>query len=576
MRFKTIVWVCVTFIFAAGGVHAQAPQPMEQASELLNGIKDPKAQQIIRLALQGITKEQIASQLNMTVKDVERIIIDNLNNANLDQGQIFPQDQTVQAQPQEEIPGPSSAKITSTTEGKLDVLDLRKMEVSDVLKLISQKSGINIVGTQNVKGQVTVYLKNVTVEEALKIIAEANDWAYIKDKDIIKVMTNQEYEAQFGYRFGKEVQTKIVKLTYASATDVLATLSQIKNAFGKVISDEKSNTLILVDTNEKLAEMDMIIKQLDVPTETKVFDLSYAKAEEVAGKITETLTPVIGRSRFDARSNRIVITDTPRKLAEISKIVDAFDQKHKEVFIEAKIVQVVLTDAFKKGINWEAIVQDYHRLDFKSTFDVLSTTEKGGRLGIGTLDRDNYTAVIDALKSVGATNILSSPRIAAINNQEAKILVGSTEPYVTTTTTTPASGPTTTAEAVNFIEVGVKLYVTPTIHNDGFVTMKIKPEVSSVVDNLVTSNNNRIPIVETSQAETTVMVKDNVTIVIGGLIKEQKVKTTDEIPFLGSIPILGEAFKRHNDTTDKTEIVIFLTPKIVTGDVTSSQLSLRP
>ena len=103
-----------------------------------------------------------------------------------------------------------------------------------------------------------------------------------------------------------------------------------------------------------------------------------------------------------------------------------------------------------------------------SDFDVLGTTDKRGKLSIGTIASDDYTALIEALDTVGTTNILSSPRITAINNKEAKILVGSTEPYVTTTTTTPSSGPTTTAESVNFIEVGVGLYITPTIHDDGF------------------------------------------------------------------------------------------------------------
>ncbi len=219
------------------------------------------------------------------------------------------------------------------------------------------------------------------------------------------------------------------------------------------------------------------------------------------------------------------------------------------------------------GVDWQAIVSDYHNLTFQSDFDILSATEKNGKMSIGTIDSDDYEFLIEALETVGVTEILSSPSITAVNNQEAKILVGSTEPYVTSTTTTPSSGPTTTAETVNFIDVGVKLFVTPTIHKDDFVTMKIKPEVSSVTSNLTTSNNNTIPIVETSEAETTVIVKDRVTIVIGGLIKEEKVSTTKKIPLMGDIPYLGLLFKNVSDRVEKTEIVIFLTPRIITGDV---------
>ncbi|MBZ0167353.1 MAG: type II and III secretion system protein, partial [Candidatus Omnitrophica bacterium] len=138
---------------------------------------------------------------------------------------------------------------------------------------------------------------------------------------------------------------------------------------------------------------------------------------------------------------------------------------------------------------------------------------------------------------------------------------------VTSTTTTPASGPTTTAEAVNFIEVGVKLYVTPTIHKDQFITMKVKPEISSVTRNVITSNNNSIPVVETSEAETTVTVKNGVTIFIGGLIRDELINSHSRVPVLGSIPFIGVAFRGDDEFTRKTETVIFLTPKIITGDV---------
>ena len=253
-------------------------------------------------------------------------------------------------------------------------------------------------------------------------------------------------------------------------------------------------------------------------------------------------------------------------MEEIKNIISAFDQKDKQVLIEAKIVQIVLSDEFKLGIDWQAILRNYEELTFTSDFDVLSAVDKSGKVSVGTIDNSNYEIVLQALSTVGVTDILSSPSITAVNNQEAKILVGSTEPYVTSTTTTPSSGPVTTAESVNFIDVGVKLYVTPTIHQDGFVTLKIKPEVSTVTDTLETSNNNTIPIVETSEAETTVLVKDGITIVIGGLIKEEKTKTTKKVPFLGDIPLINIAFKSENDSVSKTELVIFLTPHIVSGD----------
>ncbi len=449
----------------------------------------------------------------------------------------------------------------------IDVLDLKSMDILDVLKLISQKSGLNIIAGQDVRGRITVFLKDIEVLDALKIIVESYGWAYVKDGSIFKVMTAAEYETKYERKFGQNTETRIEQLLFAKASDVATILNEVKSRVGKIIAEDKSGTVILIDEPRKLDAMEEVIKKIDVPIQTEVFDLGYAKAEDISNKISEVLTPAIGSMKFDERSNKVVISDTAQALAKIRKIINAFDEKDKQVLIEAKIIQIALNNEHKMGVDWEGMIRDFHSLDLTSNFDVLSSTDKSGKLSIGTLASDDYTALIEALDTVGTTNILSSPRITAVNNKEAKILVGSTEPYVTTTTTTPSSGPTTTAESVNFIDVGVKLYVTPTIHDDSFVTMKIKPEVSSVTSNLTTSNNNTIPVVETSEAETTVMVKNGVSIVIGGLIKEEKIKSSRKVPVLGDIPVMGFAFRSQDDEVSKTEIVIFLTPTIITGDV---------
>ena len=298
-----------------------------------------------------------------------------------------------------------------------------------------------------------------------------------------------------------------------------------------------------------------------------MYELNYAKAKDIATQVSEVLTPSLGSVKADERSNNIIVTDTPRTLEKVKKIIQSFDGKHKEVLIQAKIIQVVLDDSNKMGIDWEAIVSQFHNLALTGDFDILGASDKRGKIAVGTLSNDDYTAMIEALKTVGKTKVLSSPRITAINNQEAKILVGSTKPYVTTTTTTPGSGPATTAETVNFIEVGVKLYVTPTIHNDGFITVKIKPEVSSATGAITTSTNNTIPVIDTSTAETTVMVKDGVTIILGGLIKEESIRTIKRVPVLGAIPFLGAIFRNESNSLQKTEITIFLKPTIISGDV---------
>jgi hypothetical protein len=184
-----------------------------------------------------------------------------------------------------------------------------------------------------------------------------------------------------------------------------------------------------------------------------------------------------------------------------------------------------------------------------------------GALGQG----ENYAALIQVFKEVGDANLLSSPRITALNNQEAKILVGTSQPYATNTVTQGTST-TTTATNLQFLDVGVKLYVTPTINKDNIITMKIRPEVSSISGNYTYGDPaTTVPIVATTQAETSVTVKDGTTIIIAGLIKDDRASTVDKIPLLGDIPVIGAAFRKSNKEIIKTELVVFLTPHIISG-----------
>ena len=179
----------------------------------------------------------------------------------------------------------------------------------------------------------------------------------------------------------------------------------------------------------------------------------------------------------------------------------------------------------------------------------------------------NYTGIMQFLETFGETKILSSPRILTLNNKEAKILVGTKEVYITSTTSQNTTG-AITSDTVNFVDVGVKLYVTPTINKEGYITLKIKPEISSSETQNITSQNqvSQIPIVTTSEAETTVIVKDGVSIIMGGLRKITHTKTRNQMPILGSIPILGMLFQSRKDSYQKDELVIVLTPHIVSGD----------
>ncbi len=460
----------------------------------------------------------------------------------------------------------------------IDALELKGMDILDVLKLISQKSGLNIVASNDVRGKITIYLKDVSVWDALKIILETNNLAYEKIGNLIKVIPEKDYEMIYGKRFSDKTQVRIIPLTYSNASELTILLENMRSSIGKIIFDEKSNTIVLIDGPSNLNNMEDFIKATDKPVSTKIFSLNYAKAEDLEKEIKGLLTERTGTVNINSRTNKIVISDTPVKLERIEEVISAFDERHKEVLIQAKIIQVILSDQFEMGVDLQYLATNAgsHSLGADFDFSVLSATDKYGQISVGTLASDDYEGFIEILNTIGTTNTLSSPHITALNNEEAKIMVGTTQPYVTTTTTTPASGPSTTAEAISFIDVGVKLFVTPTIGTDDFVTMRIRPEISAINTYLTTSENNEIPIVDTTESETTVMVKDGTTIIIAGLIKDENIETIKKVPILGDIPLLNLIFRSKDDLVRKTETIVFLTPHIISGEAESRLVTDMP
>lgn len=463
----------------------------------------------------------------------------------------------------------------------LITLDLRGMDILSVLKIISQKSGLNIIAGSNVKGNVTLYLKDLNAIDALKMILEMNDLAYVQEDSVIKVMTAQDYERVYGKRFYDRTTVEIIHLSYAKTDNVVKTITPLKSKIGQIIADNGTNTLVLIDTPESIATLKHLIDTLDGRTDTKIFPLNYAKPKDVADKLKNSLSPGIGDIQIDERSNQLMITDTEKNLKELADLIASLDKRHREVLIEARIVQVLHNNEHNVGISWESVFSKVNDQNMPGkvvgNFSNLSALPpvvmgaSGIQLSVGTLEINNFSAVLDMLQTVGKTDLVSSPRIAAIDNKEARILVGTKEAYVTTQMTN--TGSTTSnpvvAESVSFVDVGMKLFVTPSIGEDGYVTMKIRPEVSSVDRILRTSQNNPIPIVRTSESETTVMVKDGISVIIAGLIEDKKIDKDEGIPLLSRIPILGYLFRRTSSSTVKSELVVFLTPHIMSGDVSA-------
>ena len=458
-------------------------------------------------------------------------------------------------------------------------LDVREMSVVDVIKFLAIKGDLNVVTSGKVQGRATFYLKSVTIKDALDIATLSSDLAYYIDKEIIRIMPAEEFEQIFGRKFNEKSEIKIIQLKYAKPTYVLSTLDNLKSALGRIIIDEDTGTVVLIDTPETLAKMVKVIEEIETPLKPFIYDLQYAKADVVAEQLkTRIDANTVGTVAVDERTNKLIIRAFPERRTEVEKLIQEFDKPTKEVLIEARILQVVFKPQYDFGIDWQMDFQDssdllLRRAKFENFFLGENTSEQTipsslktnfSKIGIGDIDVDHFETAIRALKQVNDTKILSNPKILVTNNQEAKIHVGDTVPYIISTTSGTGDN-AITSEDVRFVDVGLKLNVTPTINDDGFVTMALKPEVSTVTTT-VSSKGGGIPQVNKTLVETTVMVKDGMTIILGGLLKENKIQNRKGIPLLMDIPFLKNIFSNTSESVEATEIVMFITPHIVTGD----------
>ena len=444
-------------------------------------------------------------------------------------------------------------------------LDLKGVDILDVLKLLSQKSGLNFIAGRNLSGRVTIFVNDVDVWEAFELIIAANDLAYERKGAIVTVMMGRDYELLYGERFQGRTESFVTPLRHAKVEQVATVLNQLKSSIGRVIVDEATNTLIIEDIPARVAGMRTLLTQLDRPTESRVYALNYSDAEKLKEKVQTHLSP-IGTLTFDARTNKVVVSDLPEAMRKIDEMILAFDAPEGQVLIEAKIVKVELTDQMDLGIDWKQVFSA--DLEARSNFDILGDivggTATGGAMKLFTASNDKTQIIIEALKKLTKTETLANPRILVFNNQEAKILVGKKEAVVTVTTTVPATGSTVSAPEIQYVDVGTKLFVTPNIKPNGHIQLKIRPEVSTAT--IETFQTNRIPIVTSTEAETTVLVKSGVTLVIGGLIETKEEQRNQRIPVLSDLPVIGAPFRSSGTTKTKTELVLFLTPQIIGPD----------
>jgi type II secretory pathway component GspD/PulD (secretin) len=471
-----------------------------------------------------------------------------------------------------ELPGMATT-VTLTT--------LEPWDVVQLIEFLAYKGGLkNIVIGQGVAGLTTkLKFEKVAVGEALELVLSVNKLAYKVEDGILEIMTDEEYRLRRGVSFYDNKQVMVVDLKYADPVHVAQILGSMKSDAGTVVSDAVTGSLILIDTPEKIAEMQPIVAKADIPTvsrvmptETKAFALQYAALEDVREQVQSLLSESAGEMRADQRTKTLIVTALPHNMKRVSELIALFDRRPKQVFIEAKIVQVSLGDQYKLGVDWDHVFQSVDPRFSLSTAvrpkieGAEGIVEPGS--GIGSLSYrtilggGDLALIVDALKSVGETKILSNPHVAVLDGEEATIKVITDRPYAEAQLETGTTN--VVGETIKFIEVGVTLQVTPRINDKGLIGMSIRPEVSSVLGDYQAFR--EVPIVRRSYAETSVLVKDQETIIIAGMIENTKEDSESSVPFLGRVPLLGLLFRSTSEVIRADETVVFLSPRVVTGD----------
>ncbi|MDP2767110.1 MAG: secretin N-terminal domain-containing protein, partial [Candidatus Methanoperedens sp.] len=465
---------------------------------------------------------------------------------------------------QEDQPG-----LPETASDKIS-LDLKNVDIVELLRIISLKTGKTIVPSKEVAGRITVYLSNVAFNDVLDIILLTQGLALNRKGNVYYVMSETEYRKIFGRGYVDPRKIQTVKLTYAKPSVIFTALGQLKSDVGKIVVDESSGTIILIDIPEKLELLNKTIQDLDRPLTTTVYDLNYIKAADAKTQLSAAITPGTGEVIIDERSQKAIISDLPQKMQRMNMVVRELDEQSRQVYVEADIVELTLSDKFERGIDWEKVysaaamdgltVAGY----FPAAYS-LAANPVTQKISVGTLAANKYEGILNFLNTYGKTNIISQPRIAVVNNEEANVMVGVREAYITQTQS-QATSTLVTSESVEFIDVGVKLKIVPRIGADGFITMKLKPEVSSVKETITTAIGSRIPIVQTAQSETVVKIKDGSMIMIAGMTRVEDTEAIKGWPVLAKIPILGIFFSNRTHEKKRTEVIIFLTPHLSSGD----------
>ncbi|MBI2745260.1 MAG: general secretion pathway protein GspD [Burkholderiales bacterium] len=387
-----------------------------------------------------------------------------------------------------------------------------------------KKAGVALLA-EAYRKPITIEFKDTPLKSVFEVISRTSGLNFLFDKDV---------------RADQKTSIFLKNSTIEAAVNLTLLTNQLEQR--------------VLDANSVLIYPNTQAKQKDYQSLTvKAFYLGNAEAKVVASTLKTIL-----KSRdvvVDEKLNLLILRDTPEAIRMASRLVAMHDVGESEVMLEVEILEVKRTRLLDLGIRWP----DQIALSPLAASTGAVTVADLRGLNSETLGATIGPTTINARKVDTDTNILANPRIRVRNREKAKILIGERVPNITSTST--ATG--FVAESVNYVDVGLKLDVEPTISIEGDVAIKIALEVSSVTSQIQTKSGSLAYQIGTRTAQTMLRLKDGENQVLAGLINSEDRQTGNKVPGLGEIPLLGRLFGQQRDDTAKTEIVLSITPRIL-------------
>ncbi len=534
------------------------------------------------------------------------------------------QSQTPVNPPQQPVPAlhPIVQQPPAKVSDRMVTLDFNNVDLQTFIKFISELTGRNFVIDEKVQGKVTVISPaKISVDEAYQVFLTALDlkgFTAVTENKVIKIFPSREAK-QSGVSVVTEAkplppdenyETRIVRLKYVSATEIARLIAPLISKDGSSIPYSQTNALILTDVRSNMAKLLSLIGELDMESPKGkggiyVYYLQNASAEDMA-KVLANLTsripakPPAGQPpqeavvhfeggisiTADKATNSLIIMASPEDYERLTSIIERLDVKRKQVFVEAAIVEMSLDKTRELGIEWRTtenpsatgytiaggtILAPTGIKDFSvNPLNVNGLIVAGVKGFLPDGKTLNVGALLRAFQADTGVNILSTPNILTLDNQEAKIIVGQNVPFITGTSQTAGGNVQATIERK---DVGIQLKITPHTTESDLIRLDLYQEISSLGGSVPVGPDQEVPITNKRAVETSVVVRNNETVVIGGLIKDDLTVTERKVPILGDLPLLGYLFRYQSKQKGKTNLILFLTPHIIRDSEALGEIS---